>query len=110
MMTRQMMFVVAFVTTGAEEGQAWLKRKRQVPQGFGWLDPVNPPYDELPMQVSRIALTGSSAAIPTWRLSATRKSWAERFSGTHRLRRRSMTSSNFRPSSPQSGRSASRRH
>ena len=28
-----------FVATEAEEGQAWLKGKRQVPLGFGWLEP-----------------------------------------------------------------------
>ena len=45
----------SFVATVAEEGQAWLKGRRQVPQGFGWLAPGNPPYDELPMRVNRIA-------------------------------------------------------
>ena len=44
-----------FVATEAEEGQAWLKGKRQVPLGFGWLEPGDPPYDELPMRVKRIA-------------------------------------------------------
>lgn len=44
-----------FVATEAEEGQAWLKGKRQVPLGFGWLDPGEPPYDELPMRVQRVA-------------------------------------------------------
>jgi hypothetical protein len=44
-----------FVANAAEEGQAWLKGKRQVPLGFGWLDPHDPPYDELPMRVNRIA-------------------------------------------------------
>ncbi len=44
-----------FVATEAEEGQAWLKGKRQVPLGFGWLEPGDPPYDELPMRVNRIA-------------------------------------------------------
>ncbi|QDV33737.1 hypothetical protein [Tautonia plasticadhaerens] len=44
-----------FVAAEAEEGQAWLKGKRQVPLGFGWLDPGEPPYDELPMRVQRIA-------------------------------------------------------
>ena len=44
-----------FVATEAEEGQAWLKGKRQVPLGFGWLEPGEPPYDELPMRVNRIA-------------------------------------------------------
>jgi hypothetical protein len=44
-----------FVATVAEEGQAWLKGKRQVPLGFGWLEPEEPPFDELPMRVQRIA-------------------------------------------------------
>jgi hypothetical protein len=44
-----------FVATVAEEGQAWLKGRRQVPLGFGWLAPGDPPYDELPMRVNRIA-------------------------------------------------------
>jgi hypothetical protein len=44
-----------FVATEAEEGQAWLKGRRQVPLGFGWLEPGDPPYDELPMRVNRIA-------------------------------------------------------
>ena len=45
----------SFVATVAEEGQAWLKGRRQVPLGFGWLEPGDPPYDELPMRVNRIA-------------------------------------------------------
>jgi hypothetical protein len=45
----------SFVATVAEEGQAWLKGRRQVPLGFGWLHPGDPPYDELPMRVNRIA-------------------------------------------------------
>jgi hypothetical protein len=45
----------SFVATAAEEGQGWLKGKRQVPLGFGWLEPGEPPYDELPMRVHRIA-------------------------------------------------------
>lgn len=44
-----------FVANEAEEGQAWLKGRRQVPLGFGWLGPGEPPYDELPMRVQRIA-------------------------------------------------------
>jgi len=44
-----------FVAAEAEEGQAWLKGKRQTPLGFGWLAPGEPPYDELPMRVNRIA-------------------------------------------------------
>jgi hypothetical protein len=45
----------SFVATVGEEGQAWLKGKRQVPLGFGWLEPGDPPYDELPVRVNRIA-------------------------------------------------------
>jgi hypothetical protein len=44
-----------FVATEAEEGQAWLKGRRQVPLGMGWLKVGDPPYDELPMKVNRIA-------------------------------------------------------
>jgi hypothetical protein len=44
-----------FVASEAEEGAEWLKGKRQVPLGFGWLAPSEPPYDELPMRVQRIA-------------------------------------------------------
>ena len=44
-----------FVAAEAEEGQAWLKGRRQVPLGFGWLDPGEPPYGELPMRVQRVA-------------------------------------------------------
>jgi hypothetical protein len=45
----------SFVATAAEEGQAWLKGRRQVPFGFGWLPPADPPYDELTVRVQRIA-------------------------------------------------------
>jgi hypothetical protein len=45
----------SFVATVAEEGQTRLKGKKQVPLGFGWLEPGDPPYDELPMRVNRIA-------------------------------------------------------
>lgn len=44
-----------FVANEAEEGQAWLKGRRQVPLGFGWLGPGDPPYGALPMQTNRIA-------------------------------------------------------
>jgi hypothetical protein len=44
-----------YVATEAEEGQEWLKGRRQIPLGFGWLPPGDPPYDELPMRVNRIA-------------------------------------------------------
>ena len=45
----------SFVPTEAEEGQEWLKGRRQVPLGFSWLKDGEPPYDELPMRVNRIA-------------------------------------------------------
>jgi hypothetical protein len=45
----------SFIATESEEGQAWLKGRRQVPFGFGWLKPSEPPYDELPIRVNRIA-------------------------------------------------------
>ncbi len=45
----------SFVPTEAEEGQEWLKGRRQVPLGFSWLKDGDPPYDELPMRVNRIA-------------------------------------------------------
>lgn len=44
-----------FVATEAEEGEAWLKGRRQVPFGFGWLPAGDPPYDELLVRVQRIA-------------------------------------------------------
>jgi hypothetical protein len=44
-----------FVAAEAEEGQAWLKGRRQVPLGFGWLEPGDPPFGELPMRVQRAA-------------------------------------------------------
>jgi len=44
-----------FLATEAEEGQEWLKGKRQLPLGFGWLDPGDPPYNEILMRVNRIA-------------------------------------------------------
>jgi hypothetical protein len=44
-----------FVATTAEEGQEWLKGKRQVPMGLGWLQPGDPPYDQLPVRVNRVA-------------------------------------------------------
>jgi hypothetical protein len=45
----------SFIPTEVEEGQAWLKGRRQVPLGFGWLREGEPPYDELPLRVNRIA-------------------------------------------------------
>lgn len=45
----------SFIPTEVEEGQPWLKGRRQVPLGFGWLKEGEPPYDELPLRVNRIA-------------------------------------------------------
>jgi hypothetical protein len=45
----------SFLATQAEEGQLWLRGRRQVPSGFGWLDKGEPPYEELPFRVQRIA-------------------------------------------------------
>lgn len=45
----------SYVPTVAEEGQEWLKGERQKPLGFDWLDPGDPPYDELPIRANRIA-------------------------------------------------------
>ncbi|MDG3007887.1 hypothetical protein [Paludisphaera mucosa] len=44
-----------FVADAAEEAQEWLKGERQVPLGFGWLAPGDPPYDEILQRVNRIA-------------------------------------------------------
>lgn len=44
-----------FVSEDADEGQAWLKGTRQVPLGFGWLAPGDPPYDELLARINRVA-------------------------------------------------------
>jgi hypothetical protein len=52
----------SFVATVAEEGQVWLKGRRQVPLGFGWLKDGEPPYGELPMRVNRIAYREFSRA------------------------------------------------
>ena len=44
-----------FLAAEPEEGQAWLKGRRQVPLSFGWLALGEPPYDELPIRVQRVA-------------------------------------------------------
>jgi hypothetical protein len=49
------MRVLVVVAIVAEENQTWFKGRRQVPFGFGWLAPGDPPYDELPIRVDRIA-------------------------------------------------------
>jgi hypothetical protein len=45
----------SYVPTHAEEGRADLVGQRQIPFGFGWLEPGAMPYDELPIRVNRIA-------------------------------------------------------
>jgi hypothetical protein len=45
----------SFVATEREEGQMWLRGRQQIPLGFGWLKDGEPPYDELPIKVNRIA-------------------------------------------------------
>jgi hypothetical protein len=44
-----------FVSTDADEGAEWLKGRRQIPLGFGWLSPGEPPYDELLARINRVA-------------------------------------------------------
>lgn len=51
----------SFIPTEAEEGQAWLRGRRLIPFGFGWLDEGQSPYDELPLRVNRIAYREFSA-------------------------------------------------
>jgi len=79
----------SFVATVAEEGQSWLKGKRPVPLGFGWLEPGDPPYYELPVRVNRIAYREFSRN-PTCRLSSTKRSWGESSSAKHPHRNWSM--------------------
>jgi hypothetical protein len=45
----------SYVPTRAEEGRQDFVGRRQVPFGFGWLDPAAMPYGELPVRVNRIA-------------------------------------------------------
>jgi hypothetical protein len=45
----------SYVPTHVEEGRRDLVGKRQVPFGFGWLEPGAMPFDELPIRVNRIA-------------------------------------------------------
>ena len=44
-----------FKSLMADEGQEWLKGRRQTPFGFAWLDPGMPAYEELPIVIQRIA-------------------------------------------------------
>jgi hypothetical protein len=46
----------SYVATEAEEGQAWLKGRRHVPLGMGWLKPNEHPYRELSIAVQRAAM------------------------------------------------------
>jgi hypothetical protein len=45
----------SYVETHEEFGEPWLKGKRQVPFGFGWLKEGESPYRELPARATRIA-------------------------------------------------------
>jgi hypothetical protein len=45
----------SYVATEPEEGQAYLVGKRQSPFGLEWLKPGEPPWDELPVRVNRVA-------------------------------------------------------
>lgn len=45
----------SYVQTHEEFGEPWLKGKRQVPFGFGWLKTGENPYGELPVRAVRIA-------------------------------------------------------
>lgn len=45
----------SFVATEAEEGQAYLVGRRQVPFGYGWVPQGKSPYAELPLRINRIA-------------------------------------------------------
>ena len=44
-----------YVQTHEEFGEPWLKGRRQVPFGFGWLPEGASPYRELPVRAARIA-------------------------------------------------------
>jgi hypothetical protein len=50
----------SYIATEAEEGQAWLKGRRHVPLGMGWLRPEQHPYRELPIAVQRAAMAAYS--------------------------------------------------
>lgn len=45
----------SYVPTHEEFGEPWLKGKRQVPFGFGWLQTGENPYRELPVRAVRVA-------------------------------------------------------
>ena len=44
-----------YVPTEPEDGQKYLVGRRQLPLGFGWLGDGQPPYEELPARVNRVA-------------------------------------------------------
>jgi hypothetical protein len=44
-----------YVQTHEEFGEPWLKGRRQVPFGFGWLPEGTSPYREMPVRAARIA-------------------------------------------------------
>ena len=45
----------SYVQTHEEGGEPWLKGRRQIPFGFGWLAEGASPYRELPMRAVRVA-------------------------------------------------------
>jgi hypothetical protein len=45
----------SYVPTKLEDGQKYLVGRRQLPLGLGWLAAGQPPYDELPARVNRVA-------------------------------------------------------
>ncbi len=45
----------SYVQTHEESGEPWLKGKRQIPFGFGWLKTGENPYRELPVRAVRVA-------------------------------------------------------
>lgn len=47
--------VFNYIPTEPEEEQGYLVGKRMKPYGFGWLKEGQPPYNELPVRVNRIA-------------------------------------------------------
>jgi hypothetical protein len=51
----------SYVQTHEEFGEPWLKGRRQVPFGFGWLPEGDSPYRELPMRAARLAYREFSA-------------------------------------------------
>ena len=52
----------SYVQTHEESGEPWLKGKRQVPFGFGWLQTGENPYRELPVRAVRVAFRELAAS------------------------------------------------